>query len=118
MSEKANITVKQQRIINNHSTCHFKRRVCTPEIEIRGIGNSHAMFQKFEREFDDDLIAHHYRMPNEVIRNEVLSNNDLIFNANVSKIENIEVLFSGDHGRETFTPIVTIMIRRDKQCSV
>ena len=99
ISEEINATVKQQRIIYEHLAFHFKRRVCAPEIEIRGRGNSCAMFQKFERKFDDKSIVCHYRMLNEAIRNVALNNDDLMFNANVSKIENIEVAFSGDHGK-------------------
>ena len=50
--------------------------------------------------------------------NELLQNNALTFNDHMPMIDRIEIMFSGDHGKGTFTEIVTTIVRCRKHSRI
>jgi hypothetical protein len=109
MCEDANLQTDQQRIINSYLSYHFGKRVSVSEREIREVGSNYVPYVTA----NPVIIGHKKKIsyPHRSAYDLFQCYGRTTFEDSSIKIEKLELLLGGDHGKSTFTFLFVIVVR-------
>ena len=110
MSEESNLTINQQHILNKYLLHHFGTRICIWEIELRSIGNDCVKYENFSIKYNNEKILSYFRSPYAIFKNIFESKFENMSPNELNNILKIEVIIKCNHGKGSFTMIMTIIV--------
>jgi hypothetical protein len=112
MSTAAGLRVRQQRIVNKYLMYHFGDRVCVSEKDITEVGSNFVEFKKESIEVNVQEYG---------VKKVQVSWRDLfdlfehyapeLFEGGCERIDRIEILLGGDHGKGAMTFLAVLIVR-------